>query len=51
MWTVTTGTVTTLAQLFNPEQRDEISGVVGSYEVTRQAFEFDIAACARRSWR
>ena len=42
MWTVTSGTVETIAQIFNPDRRDEISGVVGSYEVTRQAFEFDI---------
>ena len=42
MWTVTTGTVETIAQIFNPDKRDEISGAVGSYEVTRQAFEFDI---------
>jgi regulator of sigma E protease len=41
MWTVTSGTVTTLAQLFNADKRDELSGPVGSYEVTRQAFEFD----------
>ena len=41
MWDVTSGTVETVAQIFNPEKRDEISGVVGSYEVTRQAFEFD----------
>jgi regulator of sigma E protease len=41
MWTVTTGTVEAVAQIFNPERRKEISGVVGSYEVTRQAFEFD----------
>ena len=41
MWTVTTGTVEAIAQIFNPDRRDEISGVVGSYEVTRQAFEFD----------
>ena len=26
MWTVTTGTVSTIAQIFNPEKRDEISG-------------------------
>ena len=42
MWTVTTGTVEAIAQIFNPDRRDEISGVVGSYEVTRQAFEFDV---------
>ena len=41
MWTVTTGTVEAIAQIFNADRRDEISGVVGSYEVTRQAFEFD----------
>ncbi len=42
MWTVTTGTVRVIAQIFNPDRRDEISGVVGSYEVTRQAFQFDL---------
>jgi regulator of sigma E protease len=42
MWTVTTGTVEAVVQIFNPDRRDEISGVVGSYEVTRQAFEFDV---------
>jgi regulator of sigma E protease len=42
MWTVTTGTVGAIARIFDPQRRDEISGVVGSYEVTRQAFEFDI---------
>jgi regulator of sigma E protease len=41
MWTVTTRTVEAIARVFDPERRDEISGVVGSYEVTRQAFEFD----------
>ncbi len=42
MWTVTTGTIEAISQIFNPDRRDEISGVVGSYEVTRQAFEFDM---------
>jgi regulator of sigma E protease len=41
MWLVTSRTVTTLAQIFDPERREEISGVVGGYEVTRQAIEFD----------
>jgi regulator of sigma E protease len=41
MWTVTSGTVSVIARIFDPEQRDELSGVVGSYEVTRQAIEFD----------
>jgi regulator of sigma E protease len=41
MWTVTSQTVTVIARIFDPEQRKEISGVVGGYEVTRQAIEFD----------
>jgi regulator of sigma E protease len=41
MWGFTTGTVTTIAQIFNPQKRDQISGVVGSYEVTRQAVQYD----------
>jgi regulator of sigma E protease len=40
MWAVTSGTVSTLARIFEAEKRKEISGVVGSYEVTRQAIEF-----------
>jgi regulator of sigma E protease len=42
MWTVTTATVKTLGKLFYDKQaRDEVSGVVGSYEATRQSFEFN----------
>jgi regulator of sigma E protease len=41
MWEVTTQTVSVIARLFDPEQREQISGVVGSYEVTRQAIDFD----------
>jgi regulator of sigma E protease len=39
MWFFTRGTVSTIAQIFKPEKRKEISGVVGSYEVTRQSIE------------
>jgi regulator of sigma E protease len=42
MWTFTTRTVTTIVQIFDPQKRDEISGVVGSYEVTRQAVQYDL---------
>jgi regulator of sigma E protease len=42
MWFFTSRTVSTIAQLFKPEVRDELSGVVGSYEVTRQTIEFDL---------
>jgi len=42
MWNFTTVTVTTLAQIFDPEVRKELSGVVGSYEMTRQAIEFGV---------
>jgi regulator of sigma E protease len=41
MWFVTRETVLTLAQLFDPEKREEVSGIVGGYETTRQAIDFD----------
>ncbi len=42
MWDVTTTTITAIVKLvYDPEARDEVSGVVGSYEATRQSFEFD----------
>jgi regulator of sigma E protease len=41
MWEVTSRTVSIIARVFDPEQREQISGVVGSYEVTRQSIEFD----------
>jgi regulator of sigma E protease len=37
MWDVTSATVTTIAGIFEAEKREQISGVVGSYEVTRQS--------------
>jgi regulator of sigma E protease len=43
MWEVTSSTVGVIARLFySPEARDEVSGVVGSYETTRQAIKVDI---------
>jgi regulator of sigma E protease len=47
MWFVTSRTVETIAGIFNPETRDDISGVVGSYEVTRQAIELDFETAMR----
>ena len=41
MWLVTSKTVSVIARLFDPEQREQVSGVVGGYEVTRQAIDFD----------
>ena len=41
MWFVTRETVLTLAQLFDPDKREEVSGIVGGYETTRQAIDFD----------
>jgi regulator of sigma E protease len=41
MWLVTEGTVRAIVGIFDSEERKKISGVVGSYEVTRQAIEFD----------
>jgi regulator of sigma E protease len=42
-WTVTKETVKLPARLIDPEKRKEISGVVGSYEVTRQTILDDLA--------
>jgi regulator of sigma E protease len=39
MWFFTTKTVETIAGIFEADKRDDISGVVGSYEVTRQTIE------------
>ena len=43
MWQVTSGTVSTLAQIFDPKKREEISGVVGSYETARAAVQIDFS--------
>ena len=40
MWQVTTRRSASSARIFEPEQRKQIPGIVGIYEVTRQAFEF-----------
>jgi len=39
MWFFTTATVETIAGIFEAEKRKELSGVVGSYEATRQSIE------------
>src|SRR4030095_3027862 len=39
MWTVTSGTISHIAQVFVPEKRKEIGSVVGGYETTRQAIQ------------
>ena len=41
MWEVTSRTVTVFSRIFDAEERKQLSGVVGGYEVTRQSFEFD----------
>lgn len=42
MWRVTTTTVDRITALvYDSKARDEVSGVVGSYEATRQSFDFD----------
>jgi regulator of sigma E protease len=43
MWQITRSTVSAIGRLFVSEKaRKEVSGVVGSYEVTRQSFSFDV---------
>ena len=39
MWNLSSVTVSTIAQIFKPEKREQISGVVGGYERTRQSIE------------
>ena len=39
MWRVTSATVGVLSELYKAERREELSGVAGSYEVTRQAID------------
>ena len=41
IWFVTEGTFTVFSRILDPEQREQISGVVGGYETTRQAINFD----------
>jgi regulator of sigma E protease len=42
-WFITGQTVTLPARLIDPEQRKDITGIVGSYEVTRQTILADVA--------
>ena len=42
-WFITTQTLSLPARIFDTEQRKEISGIVGSYEVTRQTIITDLA--------
>ena len=42
MWRFTSATVTTIVRIVDPEVRKDISGVVGTYEVTRQAVQIDL---------
>ena len=42
MWSVTSTTVSTIAGIFEAEKREQISGVVGSYEVTRQSIQVSL---------
>ena len=44
MWDVSRETVRAIARIFySPSARKNVSGVVGSYEVTRESFNFDVA--------
>jgi regulator of sigma E protease len=48
MWNVTTLTVDRLAKIFvSSKARKDVSGVVGSYEATRQSFAFDTTQALR----
>jgi regulator of sigma E protease len=42
MWRVTKGTVSALARIFDPEQRKQISGVVGTSDALNRSFDYDV---------
>jgi regulator of sigma E protease len=42
MWYVTRASVTSIARIFKAEDRKKLSGVVGTYEVTRRSFTEDL---------
>jgi regulator of sigma E protease len=44
MWFVTHKSVEAIAGVFNTEKRKELSGVVGSFDATRQAFAFSTSS-------
>ncbi|UJA20101.1 peptidase M50 [Thermoleophilia bacterium SCSIO 60948] len=47
MWLISSATISTFAQLFKAEKREQLGSVVGAVEVTRQAFQFDIDLAIR----
>ena len=44
MWRVTKATVSAIAHIFQPEQRKQLSSVVGASKVTEQAFNQDLSS-------
>jgi regulator of sigma E protease len=42
MWRVTKGTVSAVVRIFDPAQRRQISGVVGTSEALQQTFRYDV---------
>jgi regulator of sigma E protease len=40
MWEVSSKTVSVIARIFDPQQREQISGIVGTTEATKQAIDF-----------
>jgi regulator of sigma E protease len=40
MWLVSSKTISVIGRIFEPQQRKQVSGIVGTTEVTRQAIGF-----------
>ncbi len=38
MWSITTQTVSTIARIFQPQERKQLNGIVGGYTVTQESF-------------
>jgi regulator of sigma E protease len=42
MWTVTKGTISVIVRVFDPEEREKLSGVVYSSKRLQEGFSFDV---------
>jgi regulator of sigma E protease len=40
MWEVSSKTISVIARIFDPQQREQVSGIVGTTEATKQAIDF-----------
>ncbi len=51
LWGVTTQTVSTIAKIFEPQERKKLNSVVGGYKITQQSFATSTTLALCRCWR